>query len=187
MTIRRLEGDTDMESVLELTERPLLATLREINRCADSPQEAASVLTNIACAIGNRLKCDACSIYRLNRQQQTLILAGTVGLRQDCIEKLSMKQGEGLTGLVAEVRRPIEIAAQASAHPRFKYFPEAGEEPYESFLGAPIINGQTLEGVLVVQTIEPHAFTPTEVSMLAIAGRDLGKIVARLVDRESPS
>ena len=39
-------------------------------------------------------------------------------------------------------------------HPRFKYFPEAGEDPYRSFLGVPIVERGLLQGVLVVQTIE---------------------------------
>ena len=54
----------------------------------------------------------------------------------------------------------------AQAHPRFKYFPEAGEDPYHSFLGVPLIEGGTLQGVLVVQTVEPRTFSPSEMRML---------------------
>ncbi len=162
-------------------ERPsVLVTLQELDRWVDSGDEPLRILTNIACLIGNRLECNACSIYRLDRLRQTVILAATVGLRQDCVGKIRMKLGQGLTGLVAEEKKPVEIAADASAHPCFKYFPEAGEEPYESFLGVPIIDGSSVEGVLVVQTIEPHQFTPEEVRMLGVAGRTLGPLLSRL-------
>jgi signal transduction protein with GAF and PtsI domain len=42
---------------------------------------------------------------------------------------LRMAVHEGLTGLVAEQVRPVAVA-QVKAHPRFKYFREAGEEAY---------------------------------------------------------
>ena len=41
-----------------------------------------------------------------------------------------MRLDEGLAGLVAEQLRPL-IVEDAPAHPRFKYFSEAGEDPYQ--------------------------------------------------------
>jgi signal transduction protein with GAF and PtsI domain len=41
---------------------------------------------------------------------------------------------EGLAGLVAEQVRPVAVE-QVKNHPRFKYFSEAGEDAYQSFLG----------------------------------------------------
>ena len=69
---------------------------------------------------------------------------------------------EGLAGLVAEQLRP-QVVADATTHPRFKYFSEAGEDPYRSFLGVPLIDRGLLQGVLVVQTIEPRAFSADDV------------------------
>ena len=45
-----------------------------------------------------------------------------------------MKLHEGLTGLAAEQLRPI-VVDDAPRHPRFKYFAEAGEEPYRRSSG----------------------------------------------------
>ena len=50
--------------------------------------------------------------------------------------------------------------ADATTHPRFKYFREAGEDPYRSFLGVPILDRGLLQGVLVVQTVEPPDLQP---------------------------
>jgi len=44
-----------------------------------------------------------------------------------------MRLSEGLAGLVAEQMRP-QVFADAAMHPRFKYFPKAGEDSYRSFL-----------------------------------------------------
>ena len=55
-----------------------------------------------------------------------------------------MALNEGLAGLVAEQVRPVAVE-HANSHPRFKYFPEAGEDPYHSFLGVPLVEGGELQ------------------------------------------
>ena len=96
------------------------------------------------------------------------MLAATVGLRRECIGQLRMAIHEGLAGLVAEQVRPVAVE-QAQTHPRFKYFPEAGEDEYQSFLGVPLIDRGVLQGVLVVQTMEPRLFSEDEIQMLTEA------------------
>jgi starch phosphorylase len=70
-------------------------------------------------------------------------------------------------------------------HPRFKYFSEAGEDAYQSFLGVPLIDRGVLQGVLVVQTIEVRNFREEEVRMLIDAAAQVAPIVseARTLDR----
>ena len=89
-----------------------------------------------------------------------------------------MRLNEGLVGLVAEEMRP-QVVADAAGHPRFKYFPEAGEDPYHSFLGVPLIDRGVLQGVLVVQTIEPRTFAQHDVRMLVMAGAQLAPSSAK--------
>ena len=79
--------------------------------------------------------------------------------RPDSVGRVRMRLDEGLAGLVAEELRPL-VVDDAPAHPRFKYFKEAGEDPYHSFLGVPLVDRGLLQGVLVVQTVEPRAFDP---------------------------
>ena len=80
--------------------------------------------------------------------------------------------------------RPVAVE-QVSKHPRFKYFREAGEDAYQSFLGVPLIDRGVLQGVLVVQTIEPRVFREDEVRMLAEAAAQVAPVVseARTLDR----
>lgn len=155
------------------------------NHTAGFPQNPSHTLGDVACAIGNRMQCDVCSIYRLDRQQQSLVLTATVGLRQACIERLRMDITEGLCGLVVQQQQPLNLAERASEHPRFRFFPEAGEEPYESFLGVPVINGTTIVGVLVVQTIESRTFTEDEVEALVQSGREIGPLLHQLQQQTS--
>lgn len=144
------------------------------------PSDHFRALGDLACSIGNQMQCDVCSIYRLDRQGQMLILAATVGLRQDCIERLQMHITEGLCGLVVEECQPVNIAAQAGEHPRFRFFPEAGEDRLDSFLGVPVLEGADVIGVLVVQTIEPRKFTDSQIRELTQAGREMGPLLQQL-------
>ena len=91
---------------------------------------------------------------------------------------------EGLAGLVAEQVRPVAVE-HVENHPRFKYFSEAGEDDYQSFLGVPLIDRGVLQGVLVVQTIEPRVFREDEIQMLTDAAAQVAPVVseARTLDR----
>jgi signal transduction protein with GAF and PtsI domain len=87
-----------------------------------------------------------------------------------------MRMDEGLVGLTAEQLAPL-VVADATRHPRFKYFPEAGEDLYHSFLGVPMLDRGLLVGVVVVQTIEARAFAPDEVRMVSAAAGQFAAIV----------
>ncbi len=128
--------------------------------------------------IQRTFKTDVCSVYLLEADRSTLVLAATIGLRPESVGRIRMKLTEGLAGLVGEQLRP-QVVEDASRHPRFKYFSEAGEDPYHSFLGVPLIDRGLLQGVLVVQTIEPRAFDHRFVRTIATAGAQLAPIVSQ--------
>jgi len=159
-------------------------TLEEIANLAAEGGKPAETLMNVVALIAKRFKTEVCSAYLLEPDRTNLILAATVGLRPQCIGTLRMALHEGLAGLVAEQVQPVAVE-QVKNHPRFKYFSEAGEEAYQSFLGVPLIDGGVLQGVLVVQTIDARAFKDGEIWMLSEAAAQLAPVVseARTLDR----
>jgi phosphotransferase system enzyme I (PtsP) len=165
-------------------ESSLLLTLEEISRLVSHSHDPAETLGNIVRLIQARFHTDVCSVYLLEAERGELVLGATVGLRADSVGRVRMCLDEGLTGLVAEKLVPVMVS-DAGQHPRFKYFPEAGEDPYHSFLGVPLVEGGALQGVLVVQTAEPRAFSPSETRMLVTAAAQLAPLVsgARLLER----
>src|SRR5712671_2039362 len=128
-------------------------TLEEIGNLAEASGKPAETLMNVVALIAARFKTDVCSVYLLEPDRANLVLAASVGLRSECIGTLRLGLHEGLAGLVAEEVRAVAVH-QVNSHPRFKYFGEAGEENYQSFLGVPVIDRGVLQGVLVVQTVE---------------------------------
>src|SRR5438094_1061940 len=159
-------------------------TLEDLGNLTRETGNPAETLMNVVALIASRFQTDVCSAYLLEPDRATLVLAATLGLRSQCIGTLRMALNEGLAGLVAEEVRPVAVE-QVRNHPRFKYFLEAGEDDYHSFLGVPLIDRGVLQGVLIVQTKEPRVFHEDEVRMLAKAAAQVAPVVseARTLDR----
>ena len=155
----------------------LLWTLEEIGQLVSGSGNPSETLTNIVNLIQQRFVTDVCSVYLLEPDRTTLVLAATIGLRPESVGLVKMRVNEGLAGLVAEQLRPVFVR-DATQHPRFKYFREAGEDPYRTFVGVPVIDRGVLQGVLVVQTAESRAFSDDDLRMLATAGAQLAPIVS---------
>ncbi|MGB7951870.1 MAG: alpha-glucan family phosphorylase, partial [Candidatus Binatia bacterium] len=190
--IRVLQGQTLKGSILRVLEDAqkdgevqgarepdpgYVLTLDEIGNLAEESGNPAETLMNVVALIARRFGTDVCSAYLLEPDRANLVLAATLGLRPQCIGTLRLALHEGLAGLVAEEVRPVAVA-QVKNHPRFKYFSEAGEDAYNSFLGVPLIDRGVLQGVLVVQTIEARIFREDEVRMLAEAAAQVGPVIS---------
>src|SRR5262245_41512040 len=162
-------------------------TMEELADLAQEAGKPAETLMNVVALIARRFGTDVCSAYLLEPDRVHLILAATLGLRRECIGVLRLALHEGLAGLVAETVLPVAVE-HARNHPRFKYFSEAGEDPYQSFLGVPLVDRGVLQGVLVVQTRQARAFDEREVRMLSQAATQVAPVISearRLEDRKS--
>lgn len=164
-------------------ETSLLLTLEEISQLVSHSHHPGETLANIVSLIQSRFRTDVCSVYLHEPDLGELVLGATIGLKPESVGTIRMRLEEGLTGLVAEKMRPVMVE-DAFSHPRFKFFPEAGEDPYHSFLGVPLVEGGMLQGVLVVQTREPRQFSANEIRMLVAVGAQLAPLVseARLLE-----
>ena len=173
-----------MEQGVDAGKANHVLTRDEIANLAAVGGQPAETLMNVVALIAKRFRTDVCSAYLLEPDRANLVLAATVGLRRECIGNLRMAVNEGLTGLVAELVRPVSVE-QVKNHPRFKYFRDAGEDAYQSFLGVPLIERGVLQGVLVVQTKEARVFSESEIRMLTEAATQVAPVVseARTLDR----
>ncbi|WP_158969247.1 phosphoenolpyruvate--protein phosphotransferase [Chachezhania sediminis] len=116
--------------------------------------------------IADSMGTEVCSVY-LFRDEDTLELCATEGLKPEAVHKTRMRLGEGLVGRVARTGSAVNTP-NAPAEPNFRYMPETGEERYSSFLGIPIQRlGQVL-GVLVVQSRDARTYSADEVYGLEV-------------------
>src|SRR5258707_14908977 len=122
-----------MSEAIDQIDASHVLTLEEIANLAQDSGKPAETLMNVVALIARRFHTDVCSAYLLEPDRANLVLAATLGLRRECIGTLRLALHEGLAGLVAEQVHPVAVD-QVSRHPRFKFFGEAGEEKFQSFL-----------------------------------------------------
>jgi phosphotransferase system enzyme I (PtsP) len=161
---------------LDHDESSLLLTLEEISQLVSGSHNPQETLANVVRLLQRRFATEVCSVYLLEPRSRELVLAETVGLKPEAVGRVRMRLDEGLTGLTAQQAKPV-VERDAFAHPRFKYFPDAGEDRYHAFLGVPLLDSGEVTGVLVLQTAQAREFTQDEVRMLLTAASQLSPLV----------
>ncbi|MEP4199058.1 MAG: phosphoenolpyruvate--protein phosphotransferase [Aliishimia sp.] len=160
-----------MAELIDSESRKLLGGLRDL-MAGDDPGQAR--LDKIMHLVAQSMGCEVSSIY-LFRDEETLELCATEGLKAEAVHQTRMRLGEGLVGRVAK-RKQVINAADAPAATGFRYMPETGEELFSSFLGVPILRlGDTL-GVLVAQSKEEREFSADEVYALEVVAMVLAEM-----------
>ncbi|MDT8345401.1 MAG: phosphoenolpyruvate--protein phosphotransferase, partial [Thermohalobaculum sp.] len=143
--------------------RVLLRTLRA---AMASPGEGQQRLDKVVHLVASNMVAEVCSIY-LKRDERTLELCATEGLKKDAVHRVRLRVGQGLVGRIAESAQPL-ATADAQNTSGFRYLPETGEEIYQSFVGVPIQRLGEVMGVLVVQNRTARHYTDDEVEALEV-------------------
>jgi phosphotransferase system enzyme I (PtsP) len=159
------------------------SVLEDVSAITARSEDLQETLQRIVEVVAERMGTEVCSLYILDRRAQRLTLWATTGLERSAVGKVTMSVEEGLTGMAIEKLEPV-MAVDAITHPRYKYFPETGEEKYHSFVGVPVIERSTPIGVLVVQTLRRRRFSRHELRLLRAIAAQVGGILvqARLVE-----
>lgn len=166
--------------------RDQFALIEDISQISGDPAaDLRETLDRIVAAIAKGMEVEVCSLYLFDPQRSRLVLRATVGLDRDSVGKVSMRVNEGLVGLVIETGEPVSVS-DAISHPRYKYFPETGEERYHTFLGVPVQDGRNKPvGVLVAQTLGRRKFSRTEVRLMKTAASQIAQILSHFRLRET--
>jgi len=156
----------------------MLSMLRSIIQEVNGASNLEEALNVIVLRVQEVMSTEVCSIYLLDEEKKRYILMASQGLNPDAIGKVSLGYSEGLVGLVGVREEPINLE-HAQEHERYRYFPETGEERYESFLGVPIIHHKKVLGVLVVQEANnSRHFDEGEEAFLITVSAQLASVIA---------
>ena len=135
--------------------------LREIMAQPGSGQER---LDKIVKQISGLMVAEVCSIY-FKRQDGSLELFATEGLKPEAVHQTRLNRGEGLVGRAAELEMSVNVP-EAPSHPAFSFRPETGEEAYHSMLAVPVQRGCMVLGVIAVQNRTPRQYSEEDVDVL---------------------
>ena len=155
----------------------MLAQLQHIVQevaIAPSFHDALRVIVREVC---DALSIEVCSVYLKTPDGQKYLFAANQGLNPGSVGESTIDGWAGLVGLVGERAEPINLSA-ASEHPRFHLMPELGEEPFNAFLGVPIIHHRRVLGVLVAQQREQRRFDADEEAFLVTLAAQLATVIA---------
>ena len=150
--------------------------LRQLRETMAEPLASQDRLDKIVNLIATNMRTDVCSFYVL-RDDGALELFATYGLKRESVHMTTLRLGEGLVGLIASQAAPLALE-DAPRHPAFAYRPETGEDPFNAFLGVPVLRaGQTL-GVLVVQNKDHRVYGEDETEALLTTATILAEMIA---------
>ena len=155
----------------------MLNTLRQIVQAFAQEADFAASVRLLAHQVRASLDTEVCSIYLLNDVRDGYRLAATEGLNTTQIGEVILAHDQGLVGLVGRRAEPLNLDA-AQDHPNFFLVPEIGEEPFNAFLGVPIIHQGRVLGVLVVQERDTRRFDEGEEAFMVTLSAQLAAVVA---------
>jgi phosphotransferase system enzyme I (PtsP) len=150
----------------------MLAKLQQIVQRVNAAADLHDALEITVRRVKAAMNADVCSVYVRARDAAEYVLMATDGLNPGAVGKVRMAPGEGIVGFVAARQEPVNLA-DAAAHPRYRHFPESGEQRFCGFLAVPLVHFRQSVGVLVVQQETKRVFAEDEVAFLVTIGAQL--------------
>ncbi|SIR23878.1 phosphotransferase system, enzyme I, PtsP [Aeromonas sp. RU39B] len=156
----------------------MLTRLRHIVESMTAAPSLEQALQALVSQTRTAMAVDCCSVYVAEPDRRCYRLAATDGLAADAVGKAFLPFEEGIVGLIGQREELINLA-DAPSHPAFKFLPDVAEEPFRSFLGAPIMHQRQVVGILVVQQKESRLFDEGEESFLVTLAAQLAARIAQ--------
>jgi signal transduction protein with GAF and PtsI domain len=157
-----------MNAYPERSERHEIEVLHEIGERIAASDPLYTVLKLIVEFVASVVKCDSCFVYVLEGDE--LILRASMNPHAEVVNRLKLRIGQGITGWVAEHKKPVAISNKASLDPRFQSFQELPEDRFEAFLSVPMLCRDKLVGVINLQHRESHIHSQREIHLISTIG-----------------
>ncbi|MGA2720389.1 MAG: GAF domain-containing protein [Candidatus Acidiferrales bacterium] len=145
-----------------------IAFLHEIGQRIAASDPLHMVLARVVEFVSAVVMCDSCFIYVL--EDGDLTLRASKNPHAEVVDRLKLRIGQGITGWVAENKKPVVLSSNAFQDHRFQSFTELPEDRYEAFLSVPVLCRDKLVGVINVQHREPHIHAKGEVQLISTIG-----------------
>jgi FixJ family two-component response regulator len=182
----RLQEQADFSALqsriekLASRERDVAFDIAVLNKMASRLSAADplhQVLNEVVEFVATVVECDSCMVYVMEGDE--LVLRASKNPHPEVIDRLAMRVGQGITGWVAEHRKPVAVAQNAFQDFRFKLFNELPEDHFQAFLSVPLVSGGHLVGVINLQNRAPRQYTQREIGLVAAIGFLVGAEVER--------
>jgi phosphotransferase system, enzyme I, PtsP len=170
--------------VHERVDRSLDGIFRLIE-AAGQPRPLAEVLARMCDDVAAIAAADVVSVYVRDPggDGRVFTMRGNVGFPADSVGRVQLREGEGITGFVAEKLLPVSVAT-AERDEHFKYIPGLGEERFPAMLAVPVVRAGAAAAVLVLQRGADRVFTSEEVVLATALAAVINHALERAEERE---
>jgi signal transduction histidine kinase len=155
-----------------------LEFLAEVARLIGSARTWDELMGTIIDRATAAAEAEVCSLYLMDRDGTGVTLAATNGLDPEQIGRARLPLGVGITGRVAQGRRPL-TSRNVHRDPRFHWIRGVDQLRFNSMCSVPLIWNDQVVGVLNVQTVRERTFTRRDVAFLETLAALLAGIVER--------
>jgi anti-anti-sigma factor len=143
--------------------------LRDIGSVTDAALSALdpqAVLDVLVARVKDALGADTAAILLLDPSSGQLVATAASGLEEEVQQGVRIPVGKGFAGRIAAQRSPVVLATVD--HTKVVN-PVLLDKGIRSLMGAPLLAGGEVLGVLHVGTLTPRAFTGDDVDLLQLA------------------
>ncbi len=169
---------------LNISQAEEIKILRKIVDITCSDLDLSRTLKEIVQIVNEITKANSVFIYLFDDKKKNLILMASKVPHQKMLGKINLKIGEGITGWVAQEKKPVAIKRNAYQDSRFKHFDLLPEDKYEAFLSVPIVYKGQVSGVINVQHKNYHEYAAGTVKLINTIAKQVGGVIehARLFE-----
>ena len=154
----------------------MLSDFKDIVRDVSAASNLDEALAILVRRVKELLPVDAFAVYLTGPEAGQYVLMASDRSNDEPTGQARAGVQAGLVGLVGE-RRELVVLNDAPAHPRYRPSPETDEEPFDNFLGVPLIHYRDVLGVLVAWKRAPGEFDKDEVSFFVTIAAQLSKVI----------
>lgn len=119
---------------------------------------------------------DTAAILLKDPQNNQLVVKAVKGLEAEVRREFCIPLGEGFAGKIAQTLQPMIIEKDAYTQ---VFSPVLQERKVQSIMGAPLIIGGEMLGVIHVGTLQVHEFTPEDLRLLELVADRIALAIDR--------
>jgi PAS domain S-box-containing protein len=172
VVMRELGATTANPEALDLAQA--ITIINKIGEMVNASQSVEQVLQALLTIVSESVPADAGEICLWNANEQVLYPRGWIG---DAAYVLKLAEvggmyriGEGITGWIAQHRRPV-LSVDPASHSAI--LPRLEDAPYQSFIGVPLMLGERFLGTFELAAHQPGAFSQRDLALLQAMSKQL--------------
>ena len=159
----------------------LLARLQVVSDAALAHLSLDDLLDELLARVRDVLSADTCAVLLFDEATNDLVARAAKGLEEEVERGVRIPIGRGFAGRIAAERQPVVID---DVDHSYVLNPILREKGVKSLLGAPLLAGNRVLGVIHVGTLAPRRFVHSDVELLQVVAHRVALAVDRALAHE---